>query len=107
MEPATNVTTVREQRLLNQIAATSDPKELDKLKLQLKKMRMKPRRVIKLVPPRGPKSKLLPMDRPTELALEFLLSPKCPVRCEATEHMRQAIQFYAEELGWEPPEEVE
>jgi hypothetical protein len=85
--------------------------ELAQAQAALQQMKDKPSRVPDLIPPDGPQSVRIPMDRMTELALEYLmgLDPKelnLDRKLEKTEMFRVAICRWAIERDWNPPVEL-
>jgi hypothetical protein len=96
--------TVRQARLIEQIKRTTDPAKRTELEQQLAAERQRGRR-------RGPKTsdwlpaqvllkKLVTLDRPTELAVEFLAGQAGNGKDELAELLRQAIQEKAKQMGW-------
>lgn len=86
--------------------------ELDQARARFQKVEARPSRVQHFVPPEGPKSTRVPMDRMTELALEYLIQQdpadlELDRKLEKAEMFRVAICRWAIDVGWEPPMEEE
>jgi hypothetical protein len=80
--------------------------ELDQAEADLKRAEERPRRVQDPEPPLGVKSVRVPMDRITELGLEYLMGLDLGRNLEKTEMFRVAVRKWALDEGWEPPEEL-
>ncbi len=81
--------------------------EYDQIKDELRAEEARPRRIQDPDPPIGAKSVRVPMDRVTELGLEYLQGVDLGRKLEKAELFRVSIRRWALEAGWEPPEELE
>lgn len=86
--------------------------ELAQAQAKLQPGESRPSRVPALLPPHGPQSVRVPMDRMTELALEHLLTLgpaelNLDRKLEKAELFRVAVCRWAISTDWEPPPEEE
>lgn len=86
--------------------------ELTQAQVKLQQIESRPSRVQELVPPHGPQSVRVPMDRMTELALEHLLKLdpadlELDRKLEKAELFRIAVCRWAISTDWEPPAKEE
>ncbi len=80
--------------------------ELGEVETDLEREEKRPRRAQNPEPPLGAKSVRVPMDRVTELGLEYLQELDLGRKLEKAELFRVAVRRWALEAGWEPPEEL-